>query len=75
MARARRYALATRVRLEVYTVEAGTVMRDLHLPPVPRQIDHEATDEKKGGSAGAYGMSAEDAEVRPLSPSPLPKPA
>ena len=30
MARARRYALATRVRLEVYTVEAGTVMRDLH---------------------------------------------
>ena len=25
------------------------VMRDLHLPPVPRQIDHEATDEKKGG--------------------------
>ena len=52
------------------------VMRDLHLPPVPRQIDHEATDEKKGGSAGAYGMSAEDAEVRPaLVPSPLPKPA
>jgi hypothetical protein len=41
------------------------VMRDLHLPPVPRpeEIGVEG-DDRRGGSAGSYGMSSEDAEEK-----------
>ena len=41
------------------------IMRDLHLPPVPRAEEMGVEgDDRRGGSAGSYGMSSEDAEEK-----------